>query len=803
MPDNATFEWNGKRATIRLGDEMVIRGARTAVCADGQWLFPFEHQSKLSEWEEWSDPIGPGRHRRLSAGGPGQPFAAELHIVIYDKSSLCRLWASLTNRSGQPLGLSALHLLEVAEVDGGSLGWGYAPDETVLFTDSGHGCWAGVSRLLGPAYFCDEIWTHFCPPDSGARMLALTGNRKLGPGDHSAPGGLAVFSRHSPTDAPSLLMGIAPVQRALGSIICRSREGQGVEFLAVLCGLFGYSLPVGETYVSEDLLLGRFPSGLAALAEYATVSARLRDVRIRCETLPSGWMSWYGYRLKADEESILANARIVADRFLPYGMDIIQPDYCWQHDFVPNEWRETNERFPHGLAWLADQIKRMGLRMGFWAAPVSVSSASRLFHEHPEYLLKDERGQPLFAGKWTWGHKETMHVIDPTVPGAMDDACEQITHLRRITSARYWKLDFVMQLLFLSQRPKFADVSLIPGVETYRLALKKLREAAGDDFIYFCSNFGSAEWNIGDTTTTAPDIGNPCFSEPNHADERVYGLDSFRQNATTIIARHFLHRRLTLLNADAANVGPDGDLTEAQVRFSLVAFSGGQFFLGEDLTRYPEERLALVEKGLPAYGTAAIPVDLFASPFPDHPRLWRLPVTTAWDNWDVLCLVNLTEQPRKSVDLMAVLQGRGTDWVFDFWTERLLGRLEDYSQFDLAPLESKILCIRSRKERPHLLSTNMHVTQGGVEVLEHAWDESASELRLTFSRRPGAQGKAWVTVPAGMTLGECRSEGTVLQVQRVSAELVECAIEFHRKDVSITLHFRMDSKGRPKCSSTL
>jgi len=783
------LRFEGKRLSLDIGEAVRIRGARVGLCVGGEWLFPLERGADSCRTPNWHDPIGVGEHYRFSATDEARRIACDWHAVIYEAGDLARVWMEISNVSGKPVRLDGLHLMETATADGGCFHLGRPLEREGIFTDSGSAHFAGVSPLLGESPSYGEKWNHFCPPATLERMLELTGERPLGAGDHASYSSVAVLAGvHDAGDA--LLLGYAPVQRAMGAIICRATSSSGIEFLVAACGFFGYALASGESMRSEDLLVGCAPDGHAALRRYAEVSARLRGITIKRdpEQAPSGWMSWYAFRTDANEQNVLANARVVAERFLPYGMDVIQLDYGWQKDFVCNEWRETSENYPHGLSRLAHELQRLGLRMGLWVCPVGLSSCSRLFATHPEYALKDQDGQPIRIGNWTWGQREPMYVIDPTVPGALDDAAEAITQLRGSTGSRFWKVDFMLYLLQMGFRPRFADPSQVPGIETYRAAAKAIRKAAGDDYVYFSSNFPYAEWGIGDTGG-CPDIGNPCLSKTHRADNRNYDGDEFRRNATTILSRYFLHRRLTLVCPDAANLGPEADLNEARLRFSLVAFSGGQFLLGDDLTRYPEERLALAEKGVPVYGQSATPVDMFERPYPSFPSVWKLPVQTRWDSWYVFCLANMSEEADLHVDLLPLLEDPDKAVIFDLWGERILD-LPDHSRVTLEPTESRILSVRKLRETPHLLATSLHYTCGGVEVTDHTWDQTSSTLKVSLQRRPGARGAVWVHAPAGFAFGSARSEGASLKEKPQSERITRIDVEFAERVARLTVRFR-------------
>ena len=778
--------WDQGRLTVAGNGGIRVDHARIGVCLDGQWRFPFESQTIVESQTDWLDNAGAGVRHTVAATDSVRGLAAQYHCVIYRDRPMARLWCTLRNASNHGIELDAIHLLETAVVEGGALTLPCAAEDMMVFTDSGSCHFSGVCSLLGESPEYDEKWLNFCPSQSRERMIGLTGREALGAADHASPSGLAVFAG----DAAALLIGFLPLQRALSTVICRGSEA-GTEYLAASSGLFGYELPPDAEYVSEELLIAVCDDGLTALRTYAQTAAVLREIYITrpADAVPSGWISWYGYRLDLTEEDVLANACIIKDRFLDYGMDVIQPDFGWQQAWCATEWRKTNDNFPHGLEWLADQVQQMGLRMGFWGSPVLVSTQSELYKQHPEFLLSDADGDAIDAGHWTWGARELMYILDPTVPAAMNAIAEEIKWLRETTNCHYWKFDFTVFLMALHKDPRFTDATMIAGIETYRHAIRELRRAVEDDYLYFCTNFPFAEWGIGDTMMTAPDIGNPCFEAGHHADQTVYQTEHFRKNATTILSRHFLHRRLTLLNSDTANLGA-GSLREARMRLSLVAFSGGQFFLGDALPDYSEDRLDMAEKGLPIYGEAATPLDLFAQPYPSHPRIWHLPIAKPWDHWDVVCLANINDSESITIDLQAAFPDHKDALLFDFWDETPLGTLNQHPTFTLEATESRILCLRTPGSHPHLVATNMHVTQGGVEVIHHQWTDATRTLQIDFRRRPDARGKFWIHIPPGFAANfTLDSRGGNAEVLSSTATSACVTLEFEAREVMCELCF--------------
>lgn len=62
------------------------------------------------------------------------------------------------------------------------------------------------------------------------------------------------------------------------------------------------------------------------------------------------------------------------------------------------------EKFPHGMAPVAAEIRARGLLPGVWMAPFVCERESRLFADHPSWLLRDAAGQPVATGgHWSGG----------------------------------------------------------------------------------------------------------------------------------------------------------------------------------------------------------------------------------------------------------------------------------------------------------------------------------------------------------------------------------------------------------------
>jgi len=121
------------------------------------------------------------------------------------------------------------------------------------------------------------------------------------------------------------------------------------------------------------------------------------------------------------EELILRNVDYVKKHFPTVKWIQIDDGY---DRFVDREWfggigfayngaeaGVDKEKFPHGMAYIAEQIKERDLHPAIWVG-LTTGDACPLVTEHPDWFLKDEQGEFIDAGM--------KRIIDPSVPEARD-----------------------------------------------------------------------------------------------------------------------------------------------------------------------------------------------------------------------------------------------------------------------------------------------------------------------------------------------------------------------------------------------
>ena len=517
------------------------------------------------------------------------------------------------------------------------------------------------------------------------------------------------------------------------------------------------TLEAGETHSLDPILLDCRPSPFEALERYADAVNTHVNPPIP-ERRPCGWISWYGYRLTMTEDTILADAEVIARHFLPYGVTLIQPDHGWQDRDICGNW-VTNEKFPHGMPWLRDRLAEMGFELGLWAAPSIVSEHAPLFSEHPDALISGPDGAPkVFGERWHWPPHGATYQIDPwTEPG--ETFLRDFAGLMHDYGITYLKSDFI---------------SSWGGAPTLRRGMGILREALGPDIILRpCSTSLNTNLGICNEIGIARDIGNAGGNWEH------LGVETLE-----LASKWFMHRRFWLNNPDSLIVG-DANESEGEAigRVTMHALTGGVMFLADKMPELEQqpERLALVPLILPPSDTPARPIDLFRIGVDGrtYPRQWHLHADAGWGEWEVLGLLNWSEEPiTETVRLadMGLAEGRRS-LVWDFWREELVDTVDADFEVEVPAGTARCLRIMAEPEQPAVLATDMHVTQGLVELSDARWDAEAKTLAGVATRAPGASGTVCVYRPAGWEIAAGQQgvtgEGNVIRIAIDFAEAAE------------------------------
>ncbi|MFG1910985.1 alpha-galactosidase [Kribbella sp. NPDC048928] len=188
----------------------------------------------------------------------------------------------------------------------------------------------------------------------------------------------------------------------------------------------------GETFTLPEVSIAW---GETRASAAAALAGHLAEQVPHGPPMLTEWNHWWPYE-DADitEDVFLANATVAAE----LGLEVALLDAGWfgrpeaDSDWYAErgDWHRVNTaRFPHGLAWLADQTRACGIEFGIWIEAEAVGLRASIAAERPELLATDDAGAGL--GYVCLGSPAGREHLYATVSGLID-----------ATRARWIKWDF-------------------------------------------------------------------------------------------------------------------------------------------------------------------------------------------------------------------------------------------------------------------------------------------------------------------------------------------------------------------------
>jgi hypothetical protein len=457
------------------------------------------------------------------------------------------------------------------------------------------------------------------------------------------------------------------------------------------------------------------PDPYSPLEAYAEAMGRVLGARVH--SVVNGWCDWFMAYEHITEDEVLRNAEFAARTLKPFGLEYIQVDEGFQR--WHGDW-EGNARFPHGMKWLADRIRQLGLKPGIWLAPYVISEPTEVFQRHPDWLLRHPDGRLRRVGPWPsedsdWARNESpkRYGLDITHPGAAVWLADLFDTVANRWGYEMIKIDFVDWSLLAADR--YYDPS-VTRAQAYRKGFEIMRRAMGPD--RHLQDCGPGPVTVGLLDSMRIEL------DQNYGFRKDTWKQYFTESASSAPAaakRYYFHKRTWVNDADhvcLALLSPG----QAQAAASLIALTGGNLLSGDRLPDLDPIRLEILKKILPAFGEAARPVDLFDT---DRHSVFALRIQKPFGEWTVVGLFNSSETQavERTIPLNRLwLDPVKTYIAYDFWAERLHGEVLGELRVTIAPASVILLALHEKRGVPQVISTDRHVLQGAIELESTTWN---------------------------------------------------------------------------------
>ena len=491
--------------------------------------------------------------------------------------------------------------------------------------------------------------------------------------------------------------------------------------------------------------------------------------RDRCPAPPTGWMSWNVYFDTAGEEENLAEARVGAEQLKPFGLAIWHIE-SWQDNsaqlpvsnFSNLNLKPSLEKFPHGMKWLAEEIRKLGFVPGIWTVPFGTGNAE-FYEAHKEWFLHNPDGTPMSNWSGTYvldpsqevvrAHMEEMHRVMSQEWGYEYFKIDGMSGANRGYSAHFYEMPDV--------RAAFKN----PEVEgPFRLCVEALRRGIGDHAVWLAcqGHYSGPEAACADAGRTGSDIVH--WRKPP-------GWNNYLDQARITLNQIFVNNILWWCDPDTLLVG-EAPIEMARLATAVVALPGQMMFAGDKLAELTPERMRLLQQALPVCDVR--PLDLY--PIYELVPVWDLKIKRPFGEWDVVSLFNFGEEARTietGIETLGLAEG---SYIFyDFWTGQW-GETSEKLGRELPPHSNALLAVHRAAAHPQFLSTDRHITQGGVSLEALEWDDASKTLSGTARVVGGFPDKLVFRVPDGYSLTAATANGAAISHGMSATGLLEITL---------------------------
>lgn len=382
----------------------------------------------------------------------------------------------------------------------------------------------------------------------------------------------------TPPRGESTLLGFTSCRRFSGRFHVRARS------IEVTMDGEGRLLGPGESWTFEEFCRLR---GADVPALWASLAARIEKnhPRLPWAAPPEGWCSWYCFGPQVTAQQVRDNLEWIGTHapFLRY----VQIDDGYQP--AMGDWLETGAAFGGDVRAVLRQIKQRGFEPAIWVAPFIAEEKSHLFQAHPEWFMQAADGSPLASNRVTFGgwRRGPWYALDATNAGARQHLTRVFRTMNQEWGCTYFKLD--ANYWGAMHGAKLRDPKAT-RIEAYRLGMRAILDGAGGSFILGCNH---PMW---------PSLGLIHGSRSSGDISRKW--ETIRKVAAENLRRGWQNGRLWWNDPDALVLL--GSLPEEEFLFHATATyaTGGMLLSGDDLTKMPPARLALLKKLRPT-GVAA------------------------------------------------------------------------------------------------------------------------------------------------------------------------------------------------------
>lgn len=468
------------------------------------------------------------------------------------------------------------------------------------------------------------------------------------------------------------------------------------------------------------------------------------DVRPR---VPVGWISWRAYGAGVTEANIRAITDFYANNNLQnFEFEYIVIDDGWFYGTNNSgffqapanvDWtRADPTKFPSGIKSLTDYVHGRGFKFGLWMSPYGFSGDP---NQNPTWWVRNGTGGAFMTVSTGWHGR---YYADATGPG-LDNWLLAGTRAQVANGFDYLKLDGTMHVCY--EGAYIGSANYFPNKGTTwqdaaRLGYGAMRNALGPNRFY------SISWS------RIPVIAGLCDAMRVGGDMGA-GTASWSSQAGLMYTWLYENNLVWIIDPDHMVMSGSSD-AQFRLMSTITSMSGSLLLYSDAPSVYTAAKVEIVKRVTPQIGSPAPRSgDLFKKTGTTA-ALWTLEIDRPFDHWMIVA----NAAPAVAGVATLTFKDLGLDttksyMVYDFWNKSYKGVFsKTYACGTPTSWDVQLFSLREVRPYPWVISTSRHITQGGIDLTNVAWNGAARTLSGTSTVVANDPYMITLYLPTGATL---------------------------------------------------
>ncbi|MFO8018925.1 MAG: alpha-galactosidase [Promethearchaeia archaeon] len=572
----------------------------------------------------------------------------------------------------------------------------------------------------------------------------------------------------------SLILGFTTLKDQFSRIILDYKKTTKLKLLTAISCMDGVSLQKSSINSSEELLIGFKPDNLGyyGLIDYAKeVKSKIRPNSI--EKIPVGWCSWYYYYQDINQEEMLKNLEFFKKHKKELPVNFIQLDDGYQKTI--GDYNRLNKKFSKGLHWLFKKIKSAGFKGGIWTAPFFAKKKSQLFKNHKNWFLGRTDKDKLLKTNFNWGRFQySLDLSSEEVLEYLKDLFQDLSYgLKKDYSEGEKRVieDFKIDFLHSAVRIEsdYKNKNLTRAQILYN-GVKAIREGITEDsFLLGCGTPLGPCVGLVDAMRIGPDTA-PYWRFLDKWGRRYgFAAPSLKAGLLNTIYRSFMHNYFWINDPDCLMLRrEDTKLNENEIELQMTIFglSGGQILISDDMELLSKSEIEEAKLLIPPYNPERydpIPSDIL---YAKYPNIYMLETNSSIGKRYLVALINWESKSRdKQFAFSQIIPNMPIDeekfLIYDFWNRKFMGKYNKEEVIEIPELDPHscryltIIPIPTKTiDKPYLLSTDLHITQGCTDIEEFEYLEGKDQINIEFELIGKRSGSFYLKLPKGKEIAD-------------------------------------------------